>query len=568
MWTVYFLHTGLTPRMKLYTTETASQWKTYFDTQAPEVCYKVEYTSGFAADSRLDALYINERDYLGETFNGFKKIDSVFIYESGDASGWWYLVTDRGYRNTANGGEHWFALAFDAFMSGTYDINGKLEQGQINNSGPCAYAGAEPVVTDERENVAKGNTFDGILFATSVVDKNIVDTAQTAAHNMCADGLVYYALFFDDNPTLNFTNFQNNFVIYKDGAEYRPLMTDGVKFILPVRKASFSSQLYYYTVSNGAATPTTYKYAVMSKTPSFTTTLSNAAKNILKEYRATPFVTSDKKGNLSVPLSLYLYGCEISLPSPISRAESYEEATVMYDIDFQGALTISGLIVLRTSSGATVRSEFFAGKIGVGFNALNSEGSEILLGQRAGYYDGVFAQVGTGLFTSFLSQNGAMAAGTLLSAVPGVVSAYREQHRVKTLGVATTGGTANLLSLGEGYIIFQEVTNESELVKDWNLHGYHHPSRAYRWNGDHSVSTVVPRNVYVFRRFSEVNVTPRALTDSAGLAPVDWCRDVEQMFIDGAYLFKALNETTVSRGRFVYLIDGLSETRVNSNGGG
>lgn len=568
MWNVYFLHTGLTPRMKLYTKETASSWNSYFSGNAPEVLYKVEYTSGFAADSRLDALYINEHDHAGETFNGFKSIDSVFIYETGDSSGWWYLVTDRGYRNTANGGEHWVALAFDAFMSGTYDIDGKLEQGQIDNLNPCAYAGAEPVVTDERENVAKGNAFDGILFATSVVDKNIVDAAQTAAHNMSADGLVYYALFFDDNPTFNFANFQNAFVIYKNGEEYRPLMTDGVKFIIPVRKASFSSQLYYYTVSNGASTPLTYKYAVMSRAPSFTTTLSNAAKNILLEYRGDPFTSSDKKGNLSVPVSLSLYGCEISLPSPISASYSYENVTVAYDIDFQGALTISGLITLMSSGGSVVRSEYFAGKIGVGFNALNSEGSEILLGQRAGYYDGVFAQVGTGLFTSLLSQNGAMAAGTLLSAVPGVVSAYREQHRVKTLGVTTTGGTANLLFLGEGYIIFQKVTNESELVKDWNLRGYHHPSRVTSWNGDAIIGTVIPRTFYVFRRFSEVNVTPRALVATAGLAPLEWCQAVERMFVDGCWLFKPLNEETVSRGKFVYLREGLTDSRVNSNGGG
>lgn len=566
MWTVYFLHTGLTPRMKLYTKETALQWKEYFDTPAPEVCYKVDYTFGFAADSRLDVLYINERDYQGETFNGFKKIDSVFIYESGDFSGWWYLVTDRGYRNTANGGEHWFALAFDAFMSGTYDINGKLEQGQIDNTETDAFSGAEQVETEERTLVATGNAFDGILIGTSV-HTNIF--TKTGSVPTAADGLSYYAIYFSKNSGMTFGNFQNAIAIKSGEETYYPLRTDGVKFILPIRENScVSTGVLSADVSTGFEDRPTIYYEQFRVEPfKGLTRLSKAAKSACSFFRATPFVGGSQKAPLLVPVLMDLYGIQVNLPSPTTATNAYNDISVEYYIDFQGALTLSGDVKLL--NGETVVSVFqIAGKVGTTYNVLNAEGSAILLNQRQGYYEGLLTQLGTGIFGATVRGDIAGVGGAVLSAVPSALSAYKAKHRVKEQGVATYGGTYNTTRNGECFLSYEPLQNNSELVKDWNLHGYHHPSRAYRWNGDHSVSTVVPRNVYVFRRFSEVNVTPRALTDSSGLAPVDWCRDVEQMFIDGAYLFKALNETTVSRGRFVYLIEGLSETRVNSNGGG
>ena len=191
---------------------------------------------------------------------------------------------------------------------------------------------------------------------------------------------------------------------------------------------------------------------------------------------------------------------------------------------------------------------------------INDKGQAYLDEQRNNAFTGLFAKIGD---TALSGGSFPLALGGQL--LQGAVAATQVP---KEYGVAVGATVDAAVMYGFLPLVCEDWKNGKNIIADWNLHGYHHPSRAYRWSGDNIDGTVIPRTYYVFRRFSEVNVTPRALTDSSGLAPVDWCRDVEKMFIDGAYLFKALNETTVSRGRFVYLIEGLSETLVNSNGGG
>lgn len=565
MWTVYFLHTGLTPRMKLYTKETASQWKTYFDTPAPEVCYKVDYTSGFAADSRLDALYINERDYQGETFNGFKKIDSVFIYESGDASGWWYLVTDRGYRNTANGGEHWFALAFDAFMSGTYDINGKLEQGHISVDSDDAWQGREDVDYNRRY-ILNGTPFNALLVATTMAERYLFDNSPVGAISpLMRDGLVWYLVPFS-GTSLTLGNFQ---ALLKTknattGGFFYPLRENGITLILPcvfefvnLRAGATGKSV---EMENGE---TLNYFTLYTETPqgvqdvSMTCKMSTTVKSRLSSNKNEALTANGKTVFLQrETVNIYDY------PFPLYRPDDeyyYDDITINMHLSYQGGFTLTGE-VRYLSSGATIHTDCFNTKVNMTFNMINDKGQAYLDEQRNTAFTGLFAKIGD---TALSGGSFPLALGGQL--LHGAVAATQVP---KEYGVAVGATVDAAVMYGFLPLVCENWKNGENILEDWNLHGYHHPSRAYRWNGDHTVSTVVPRNFYVFRRFSEVNVTPRALTDSAGLAPVDWCRDVEQMFIDGAYLFKALNETTVSRGRFVYLIEGLSETRVNSNGGG
>lgn len=531
MWRVYFLYTGVTPRVKLNVDKTAAEWDAYFSTEnCPEVIYKTEYTeiAGFTADAELEYLHINEKGMQTSTFYGFNKVDSAYAYNADTFNGFFYTVLNRGYRDVGDTGDHWFRVQFEPWLSASYSVEGRLEQGQADNTtGENMLDAAEEVSFSNVETLVKGVAFDGILVGTSVVGTNIFTQVDVPTYTW--DGLTWYAIPFDGTD-LTFDNFQESLAKRTTGQPvYYPLRTDGIKAILPIVYSHLSKtgltewDFGDYKVYMLGLQPPTFTYVA---------TDDELVSKQIRDFRTIPFIGENKKANLLTPLTLHLYDFAIQLYDPVYTTR-YRRVSVDYRITYDGGLSIDGVLSYwgAQSSKIPVKKERFAAKLASTFNIINNEFSEILLNQRAGYFEGLLTNLASASVASAVTGDVSRLAGAALGGIGGAISAYRDMTRTKTQGVSMSGGMWANTQNGFAYLTYYAPENVNVLISEWNARGYKHPSMPIVF----TIGQTLPRTYFCYRRMSLARVwgVPRSVE---GIAPREWCEAIERTLVDGVYI--------------------------------